>query len=246
MDSSEQCCKICGAELETADALQDPLFVRCNQCQTVSALSCSEEQPQNSHSRPDVPMPKNIQMTEQGGELTITRRWITLKGLFASAFFFAFAGVAAGMTWMLIRDFSQLEPHQILGVVPFTIVGIAFTYFGLAALLNTTEFRADVMGLRIRHSPIPWPGNARIRRDELDQLFCKEKACTSGGGYRSGPVRTSYLYELHAILANGRSRKLLKNLEDPKQALFIEQKLERFLGIADREVSGEFMGYSRF
>ena len=49
----------------------------------------------------------------------------------------------------------------------------------------------------------------------------------------------SYSYALSAILAGGKRVKLVSGLDQPEDALFLEQKIEGYLGITDRPVAGE-------
>ena len=67
--------------------------------------------------------------------------------------------------------------------------------------------------------------------DQIQQLYCTAKTSSSRNG-------TSTAYELHALTSGGEDRKLLK-VDELEQALFIEQEVEKFLGIADVPVRGE-------
>ncbi|TXT35987.1 MAG: hypothetical protein FD138_1138, partial [Planctomycetota bacterium] len=53
-----------------------------------------------------------------------------------------------------------------------------------------------------------------------------------------GHATTSMQYEVYAVV-NGQKQKLLGGLHEVDQALFVEQRLERYLGIEDRIVPGE-------
>ena len=114
-----------------------------------------------------------------------------------------------------------------------TAVGIGLLYFVIATFCNTTEIRAGSGRLSIRHRPIPWRGNQDIPTPGLKQLFCREKVSRGKNG-------TSTSYELEAVLDGNTRKTLLKGLNDPNQALYIEQQLEKFLRITDQRVHGEF------
>ena len=90
--------------------------------------------------------------------------------------------------------------------------------------------------LSVRHGPLPWRGNLDLPTDGIEQLFCQNKLRTNRDS--DGHTTTSRQYEVHAVI-HGQKQKLLGGLHEADQALFVEQRLERFLGIEDRSVSGE-------
>jgi len=67
---------------------------------------------------------------------------------------------------------------------------------------------------------------------QLTQLYGEETAKTNKGN-------TTYTYNLFALDREGRKVKLLSNLTDKDQVLYLEQSLERRLGIEDAPVDGE-------
>jgi hypothetical protein len=80
--------------------------------------------------------------------------------------------------------------------------------------------------------PLPWPGNLDLGTGEVQQLFSSEKV-TRG---KNGPAVT---YEVGFLGPGGTRRTLLKGMDAVEQALFLEQRLERQLRIADQAVQGE-------
>lgn len=113
--------------------------------------------------------------------------------------------------------------------------GVGLTYFTICGFVNSTRVMANYESLRVRHGPLPWFGNRDVPRLDIDQLFTKEKVVQG----KNGPSRS---YELHARLRSGRDVKLVTGLSEAEQARFMEQELERFLGIRDEAVSGELRG----
>jgi hypothetical protein len=86
--------------------------------------------------------------------------------------------------------------------------------------------------LSIRHGPLPWTGNRQMSGRELTQLYGVENSRTSKGS-------TTYTYDLLALDREGRTIKLISGLTDKDQVLYLEQTLERRLGIEDAPVDGE-------
>jgi hypothetical protein len=111
-------------------------------------------------------------------------------------------------------------------------VGIGLTWYCLATLLNTTTLTVGRGWLRIRHGPLYWPGRVDVPTSSLDQLYARKRVSHSKNG-------TTVRFELHAVLKDGKNKKLLKGLDEIEQALWLEQELEAVLGIRDRAVAGE-------
>ena len=157
----------------------------------------------------------------------ITRLWYTPK-LFG-LLFFCIAWDAFLVFWYALAIkggslFAMIFP------IAHVAVGVGLTYSLVAGFLNRTRIRVSPMEIGVRHSPVPWAGNKTIPRNEVEQLFCE---------YRGGKSPT---YDVSVILSGGRRTKLVTGLETPDQALYVEQRLEDFLGIADRPVVGEMAG----
>jgi len=113
--------------------------------------------------------------------------------------------------------------------------GVVLTYSTVAHLFNATIITATRRALSIRHGPVPWIGNREIQASDIEQLYCGEKVSRGRNG-------TSASYELCALMRDGGKVKLLSGLGEREEALFIEQRVEEQLGIADARVAGELQG----
>lgn len=85
--------------------------------------------------------------------------------------------------------------------------------------------------IEINHKPMPWFGSKRLAASDIVQLYAKEKISKNRNS-------TSVRYEVHVILKNNTNMKLLGGLENSAQALYIEQEIEKYLGIEDADVKG--------
>ena len=105
----------------------------------------------------------------------------------------------------------------------------------VAGWMNRTHILVSREKSAVRHGPIPWIGNKQLEVSNLKQLYAKENRSQSDGD-------TSKLYEVHAITHNDLNIKLVSGLKTSEQALYIEQEVEKYLGIEDTPVKGEFSG----
>src|SRR4029077_17401585 len=103
-------------------------------------------------------------------------------------------------------------------------VGALITYATAAYFVNKTTIRASGMQLTVRHGPLPWSGNLDSATAEIEELFTKEKVNYSRNG-------SSTTYDVKVILRNGGRKDLGTGLNEAQQALFIEQRVEAFLGL---------------
>jgi len=80
--------------------------------------------------------------------------------------------------------------------------------------------------------PLPWLGNIKIPAGEIRQLFREETISRGRGG-------TSTRYHLNAITGQNRKLCLVRDVPAADVALYLEQEIEKALGIEDRKVAGE-------
>jgi hypothetical protein len=110
-------------------------------------------------------------------------------------------------------------------------VGAAITYAALAQLLNVSRVEVSSDLLVVKHGPIPWLGNHRLCASDVSRLFCEESAKRGKGG-------VSIRYQVNAVV-RGRTVRVVTNLQDKQQALYLEQVIEARLRIPDEKIPGE-------
>ncbi len=178
----------------------------------------------------EVQMPRGYSLGTDGADLVITRRWLSPKYIFLLFFCVFWDGFLFFWYSNAVRGGAPLA--AVLFPLLHVGVGVFLTYTTLAGFLNRTRVSVNPAELRIRHYPLPWPGNRVVQRQELEQLFCREKVSHGKHG-------ANYTYNLEAVMAGGRREELVRGLDKPEDALFLEQKIEGYLGIADKRVPGE-------
>jgi hypothetical protein len=70
----------------------------------------------------------------------------------------------------------------------------------------------------------------------IDQIWCKMRVSYNKNG------SPSITYEVHANSKHGKSKKLVSGLNNPEEALFLEQQLESYMRITDEAVAGAYTG----
>jgi hypothetical protein len=193
---------------------------------------------------PPIPMPNGFNVIREGGGITITRKWFSPTHIFLLVFAvvwnaillvffggFAASGISFGGTGLFFGLF----------MIPFVAAGAGVGYSAIAGFVNTTTLSVRDGVLAVKHAPLPWWGQVTLNAHELTQLYTRELRSTSSSS--SGRSRTTYTYAVMAIHGpDNRETRILSGLTEPGQAQFAEWTVERFLGITDRPVRGEFRG----
>ncbi|MEW6738243.1 MAG: hypothetical protein AB1489_43620 [Acidobacteriota bacterium] len=114
------------------------------------------------------------------------------------------------------------------------LVGIILTYDTLAGLFNKSIIVISEKEILIKHKPLWWPGNKMICCEEIDQISSQKIVTNS----RSGQHIT---FNLTTTMKNRDRINLLKNLPKLDIALFIEQQIEKYLGVIDRTLTRDVL-----
>ncbi len=226
-------CTACGAPIQAQDIDWDLGIARCAHCGTVFELRklnlSAELLAKLPRRRPPVSMPQKFSVVNTEDELQISYRWFSasyipmmLFAAFWDGFLVMWYGIALATKAYAMALFATLH----------TLVGLGITYYVLAGLLNTTTVWVKMDTLGITHAPLPWGGDKELPAYEIEQIYCKERISNSNNGI-------SRKYDVYAKMKDNARKKLLAGLDDMEQALYIEQTLERYLGIKDRPVAGE-------
>jgi hypothetical protein len=175
----------------------------------------------------DVGLPTGFTAVHEQFDLVITRRWFSCGVLPLIPFCIIWDGFL--VVWYTIAFTRDTPLIMKLFPIGHLAVGVYLTYTCLTGLFNRTEFRVNPRTLAIRHYPFWWPGARAIDVSTIDQLFCEEVYGQRG----------SRTYKLGVQLKDGNRIDLVKNLNQPNEARYLEQEIEKRLGIADRVVPGE-------
>lgn len=149
--------------------------------------------------------------------VTIRRRWLRGKH-------WIFLLICVGLSVALVILWQN---H---GLTAWTVIGTLFVlswdYNVTTTFVNSTTIRADKAGVEVRYGPMPslLGAGRRVARDQLKQLYA---------------AKFGNLFSVKAQLVDGKELELVRPLSSEEQALFVEQQLEKALGLADYAVEGE-------
>jgi hypothetical protein len=234
MTTLQLSCKSCGKLIPAENVNIDKAIAKCLACNAVFRFAADLGE---RTARAQVGLPARFTLENWGPELAITRRWyshglwfLLLFCLFWDGFLVVWYSIAGGM--ILSGEGDPMAWVMLVFPLLFVVIGAAMTYFVAASFVNKTVIRVSGGVLTIRHGPIPWPGNHSIPTTDLSQLYCTETVIRGKHGCRS-------IYNVEMLRSDRTKLKLLDNLQELDQAMFIEQQLEQHLNIADQRVPGE-------
>jgi hypothetical protein len=167
--------------------------------------------------RPVVQLPDGMSVTTTVAEVVIRRRWLRSKHWFM-LLIFAAAAAYVGYLWTTVGASGWL--------VVATIFALSFNYNVISMFVNGTVVTANADGVNVKHGPMPslFALGASAKKSDIDQLYSAKHGA---------------LFAVLAKLKSGETSRLVAPLVTAEQALFIEQQLERTLGLVDFEVEGE-------
>lgn len=229
-------CRSCGETVPADDINLDKMLAKCRDCHAVFDFSDQVEgAPAKKRSRAEIALPKGLTVEDLGNDLKITRKWGRSLGCFFFVFALFWNSVVSVFVVGAITGSMKGEGAGFLPIflIPFVLVGLGTGYAALGLLLNRTVIGLEGGRLSVRSGPIPWPGNKDVETTSIEQLFCIEYE-----SYRQNNV-PQYRFAVHAVTREGGKMKLITGMEQAEQALYLEQLLEKHLGIEDKPVRGE-------
>ena len=219
----------------------DTGFLVCQYCGNQHALKLSQGEAESPPENPSqaywrskglAPKPKSVRVEKNAGGIKLYWRWFSPKYLGLAFFCIIWDGFLCFWYGMALNISG---PGLIMLVFPLihVAVGVGLTYYTLAGFLNTSSVIIDQKQLKVQHDPLPWGGEVKIPIKNIHQFYCKQER-------HSGKNSVTYSYILSVILKDRSAVDLLKSVDTPEIATFMEHQLETFLRIEDQAVRGEF------
>jgi hypothetical protein len=225
-------CQKCRFTVDPKDIDIQRGIAKCGECGEI--FNCQDQLSEVSSAprvqeRTDIALPKGFAVRYDQGALVITRRWFGPQFLFLTFFCLFWDGFL--IMWYSIA-FYQHQWFMALFASLHALVGIGLTYYVLCGYLNRTIIEVKRGAIGIRHVPLPVSKDVQITATEIAQLYTKRKVHRGDDSY-------SETYDVRMKTYDQKDRKLIDGLSAQEHALFIEQQIERYLGIADQPVQGE-------
>ena len=179
---------------------------------------------------PKILVPPNLDIHSSADALTITYRWWSVKHIIVAIFAFICNGYFVYLAFLDIILLVDVD----WSAWALVLFGLAAAYYALAGFINRTTVRVTANDLQVTHGPLPYFGSIKLQTDDIRQIYVAEI-------FTKYDRRTKgYSWDLRAQLNNdAKDRTLLKGLDTPLNALYLEQEIEHYLRIDDTTVAHE-------
>ena len=231
-------CRKCGAALNKDSIDEDLGVISCGHCGAIFERSQSSgpggaevSALSQKRIRAQVPLPDAYVVIRDQGGLSVSWRWYQHRFLIFGLLALGYnAFVLKGFEVFLRRETDVVE-WMMLGML--ALLAVWGTYFSACLLINQTTVSVRDGLLDIRQKPIPTIGSLKVTADSLDQLFVIQEIKASQYG-------ACIFFTVCALKRDQSTIRLIKGFGSLDQALWMEQEIEKTLGIRDRVVPGEF------
>ena len=122
--------------------------------------------------RDPIGLPANVRDESSEFRLRLVRRWFS-KMVLALAFFCIFWDGFL-IFWYFIAFTKDTPLMMKVFPVIHVLVGVVLTYGVVCGFVNHTVVEAEGGELRVRHGPLPVPGNRRLTLSDIKQLYTRE------------------------------------------------------------------------
>jgi hypothetical protein len=176
----------------------------------------------------NVGLPQRFEVDERSGDLRIHWKWPVLMAIPLVVFSLAWDSF---LVFWYFGAVQRGDPSLVELLFPagHVAIGLILPYVAAAFWVNRTFVEVVGAEIRVTHRPLPFPGNRRVQVMDVRQLFCVERPRQKG----------SPTYAVMARLASGREVTLIPGLSTGREARFLEERLERRIGLANQPVPGE-------
>ena len=227
-------CKECGHHMGGDDININSTLAKCSHCGTVYFIKDDAFFLGDRSGRPEMMIPEGTEVLHLPSSLDIRvdrYKSATKSELYFKTFFslfwnfvvliFVVSFIATGF-WLPLLFLSF---HIIIGIGSFVVL--------LQTILNHTDIIIDEHHLKISNRPIRgfWNKDKAFNKADIKQLYVSIYVSSTTNG------NPNYAYGLYAIFKDGKKLQLVKGMNKETQ-LYLEQELERFLGIKDTHVTG--------
>lgn len=189
--------------------------------------------------RPSLELMPGLFRKETDSGTKITYQWfrgtgsLSLKVFEILLFIGGLIAAVSSLNGILRLAVGMISFFEALMSIIFFLIGILIVYRGVALAINRSVFELNSTNLKVRHSPLPYPGAARLDICSMDvsSVEWQKVGNVSQTGNASGRVSSGYSTTFDVVLKNttGRTITLLSGLRAREYAFAIAGELSRLL-----------------
>lgn len=170
-------------------------------------------------------LPKRMFIEYHQAYMHIQKKWLGLSTIVMAILLLLWLVVFFRTFNLIANGFNEGRFFLIMMPVMFAAGGVLLAYFFVANWLNKTDIFVSNDLMEIKIGPIPWRGNMKLETAHIKQIFIQKQVA---GHEKKRKITYAVLFNHQ----NGKVVKLIGGLESQDQALFIEQRIEDYLGMS--------------
>lgn len=210
-------CPSCNSEISVADISLDKEIAKCNSCNGIFSIAEDVSHLKPKKKKHEIIRPEGIDLFyfQDGLDITVTKH---LQGLDAFGII-TFPTLAAFAIFI-----SILKPIPISIPVVLTLASIYFIYRAMTYSKNKIYLDVNKETITVKHMPNNFQKEKVYNSREIDQVYVGRD--------------TSGYFSLNIIIngIDGQKHQKLFSVKTMTKGKFLEQEIEKHLGIEDRSV----------
>lgn len=235
-------CPDCNHSFQTEDKAVVVTVIKCKSCNNIFEYTDQLKAaglPIPYKKKSGIIISKGIEMNQLKEEMEIKIDWNEVTSSFSIWFGIYWNLFLLFVTYLLVTGDSDVKLFFALFLIPFYLVGIKFIYRILVYLYNTTFITVNKEMINVEHTPINFYlfKDHHLMTHAIEQLFVRKEQIGEKGNEHV------YAWCVDVEMKDGEMITLMKDLKEEKYAFYIEQEIEKYLGIKDRSVPND--GYEK-
>jgi len=227
-------CTECGTDIPAKDVNIADTLAKCNDCNNIFQFD-KEIFPDWTRRKPEMFIPEGMEVLKLSSELDIQYDWYQSQPKAGLGFktFFAFVWNLMLLPFVL-NAISSGQYEVLIFASIHILVGLGFIANIVSSYINKTNVSVTKRFIEIKQKPIPsfLKRDVKIPVSDISQLYVTRYVSSTTNG------APNHAHALYVITKDGNKYPLVKEM-NRESALYLEQEIELFLEIDDKEVRGE-------
>ncbi|MBL1241724.1 MAG: hypothetical protein COB13_007725 [OCS116 cluster bacterium] len=178
-------------------------------------------------------LPAHMSIDYYDQYMHIQKKWFGIGTIILTVFLVIWIS-----TFAALLAFADDELFDSIGGVTYILPLCFITMNGymlytcVALWLNVTDIFVSQDLMEVKIGPLPWRGNLRRETASIKQFYIKKRVIRSKSS-------TKINFDVHFKENDDSDHVLVKGFEKHEVALFIERKVEQYLGIKNINIDGQ-------
>lgn len=228
-------CKDCSKEVLPENINFKKSIAKCNHCNAIFFLNAQDENnPIQNFYKEDIPKPQSVNFIQKHDEIILQFKQVSLYRFFL--LFFVLSNTAPGLFFAFFFLFSGQRSIFLTFGIPSILINLIVFYFAVIVFFSKINIQVNAQKIIISYGLDFWRRKKIFDTRDIKQIYCKSQKSS----YRMGSIPLKRFFKLCIVTYSGTEEVIVKELNSPEIALFVEQEIEKFLRITDQRIEGDY------